>query len=97
MQKRTKYCVVEITMLNGTRLIGRFHIDQSSSSSVRPSDAFRFLDSEFFLLTHATIENGETTTQRDVVLVRTTNISHVELRDGAWRADDVRKPVAATV
>lgn len=97
MQKRTKYCVVEISMVNGTRMSGRFHIDQSSSSSVRPSDAFRLIETDFFILTQATIEIGGTRQKRDVVLVRTSNISHIELHGGTWRADEVHKPAEAIV
>ncbi|MBL8880304.1 MAG: hypothetical protein JNG88_14415 [Phycisphaerales bacterium] len=97
MQKRTKYCEVEISMVNGLRLTGRFHIDMSSSSTVRPSDAFRFLDTEFFILTNVTVETPDAKHARDTVMVRASSIAHIEFMDSTWKTDEVRKAVPALV
>lgn len=97
MQKRTKYCEVELSMINGLQLSGRFHIDQSSSSAIRPSDAIRFLDTEFFVLTNVTIENTDGKHNRDTVMVRASSIAHIEFKDSTWKTEEIRKSAAVLV
>jgi hypothetical protein len=85
MNKATKFCEISVHTLSGVRLRGRFHMDASLSSSIRPYDAIRENTGQYILLSHATIhENGES---HDVgtVMVRADGIAYIELGSKGWR------------
>ncbi|MCG3128084.1 MAG: hypothetical protein CHACPFDD_02958 [Phycisphaerae bacterium] len=84
MVKPTKYCDLEVVLLNGLRLKGRFHVDASISSLIRPSDAIRSHREDYLLMSHVGFSDGQQSYERDCVLVRTSNITHIELTGARW-------------
>jgi hypothetical protein len=87
MVKSTKFCEVNICMLSGVRLKGKFHVEALTSSSVRPSDAFQEQEGDYLLLSDVTVvQTDGQAYQSSSVLVRGTAISHVELPKEHWVA-----------
>jgi hypothetical protein len=84
MRKETKFCELEVAVLDGTRIRGRYHAATTTSSSVRPSDMLRDHPGEFLLLSTATIREGDQERQADAVLIRTDSIAYLELPTRDW-------------
>lgn len=82
MVKSTKVCSLEVHMLSGTRIAGKFCVEASTSSTIRPSDAIRDSTGEYLLLVEATVHSGGEPYARSALLVRKSGIAHIELSEG---------------
>lgn len=87
MLRKTKHCLVEIQLLTGTRVRGKYHVEASSSSSIRPSDAIRSGDLAYLLLSDVDVCENGVSTHREAILVRCSSISHLEFLESGWRED----------
>jgi hypothetical protein len=85
MNKGTKFCELHIYMGLGVRIVGNFHVDIGTSSTVRPSDALRQHEHPFLVLTDATVTHGNNSHRRDTVMIRLDAISYVELPHKGWK------------
>lgn len=87
MVKATKSCQLVVQLLNGKRLAGRFHVEASTSSAVRPSDALRQESTGYLLMTHAYFEGEcETDAPDRVILVNRAAVGLIELSQNNWRS-----------
>jgi hypothetical protein len=84
MVKRTKSCAVTVHLKGGQCLRGRYHVDKSTSSSVRPSDALRESTSPYLLLTDAVAQAGPELSAGAVIVVRADAVSFIELPEESW-------------
>jgi len=84
MQRKTKHCLVEIQLLTGTRVRGKYHVEASSSSSIRPSDAIRTADPAYILLSDVDVCENGADTHREAILVRSSSIAHLEFLGSGW-------------
>lgn len=87
MIRKTKFCDLSVVMLSGTRLSGRFHVHDGTSSAIRPSDAIRDLKEHYLILTHATMRDGSATHDVGTVMIRADGIAHIELPHRGWGVD----------
>ncbi len=87
MVRTTKYCVVDAVLLTGTRVRGRMHVQASTSSAIRPSDALRDAPGNYLILTNALVFDGTETREHGCVMLRTSAIAHVELPDRGWETE----------
>lgn len=78
----TKFCEINVQLVNGARVRGRFHVDAVTSSTIRPSDALRDLKTDFLVISHATRE-GEVTPSV-TMMIRSSAIALIELPERNW-------------
>lgn len=90
--KSTKYCELNVTLLNGTRIAGRFHIEARTTSTVRPSDAIRENKDRFILLTDATSQEGDESRGIGTLMIAPAAIAFVELPDTRWTTPPLIRP-----
>jgi hypothetical protein len=84
MRKSTKTCDLQVTLLTGEHLRGRFHVEAATSSMIRPSDAVRQEATGWLLLTDVT-DDGHTPAKDSVVLVNRAAIATVQLISTGWQ------------
>lgn len=82
-EKPTKYCTLNITLVNGVRLTGRFHIEARTSSTIRPSDAIRQCEDGWLLLTDVEADGSESP-QADTLMIPVKSIAWIELPAKRW-------------
>lgn len=85
MTRATKYCEITIHTISGTHLRGRFQIDASLSSNIRPSDAIRDMSGAYLLLSDVTLADGDESREAGTVMVRADAIAYIELGSRGWR------------
>ncbi len=96
VEKGTKYCALSVSLLNGTRITGRFHIEARTTSTIRPSDAIRETKDRFILLTDVTVENGDEARTIDAIMIPPSSIAFVELPAARWITPPLVRPETAT-
>ena len=82
--KPTKYCDLSLTLLNGAKLSGRFHIEARTTSTIRPSDAIREAKDGFLLLTDAKMLGPEEKCLNRTLMVPIRAIAFVDLPSSRW-------------
>jgi hypothetical protein len=83
MVKQTKFCELTVYLRGGDRLTGRLHVEGSTSSTVRPSDAIRQVQGNFLLLTDVTVQ-GESAGEKAAILVPTSAVNYIEVHSKSW-------------
>lgn len=89
MVKTTKKCEVRVHLTTGSCVRGRFHVDASTSSAIRPSDALREDRSGWLLLTDVCDEsvNGDEPLDRaPVLMLNRAAIAIIEILPNNWHA-----------
>ena len=87
VHQNTKSCKIRICLTSGSCLEGQFHTPAGSSDATRPFDAIRDFKGGYLLLSDVTVTEQGKTKNHKVVMVRTENISHIELPDAGWETD----------
>ena len=78
MDQRTKTCELTVRLNSGETLTGTFHVPYGISSVVRPADAIRNNESDFFLFSEATITEESQTRYLETVLIHRNSIVYIE-------------------
>ena len=82
MVRDTKFCEINVQLVSGTRIRGRFHIDAVTSSTIRPSDALRDIRTDFLVVSHATRESESAPPVS--MMIRCSAIAVIELPERNW-------------
>ncbi len=85
MFKATKTCILNVHLTTGAAVTGRYHVDASTSSAVRPSDALRQESSGWFLLTDVRDARDPECEPTPVVLISRAAVAMIELTPNNWR------------
>lgn len=88
MVKATKKCELRVHLTTGACVRGRFHIEASTSSAVRPSDALREDRSGWLLLTDVCEESSESADAADrapVLMLNRSAIAMIEILPNNWQ------------
>ncbi len=89
MNEHTKTCELTLRLNSGATLTGSFHVPFGISSVVRPADAIRQNEGEFFLFSDVTISEDSQSRVLDTVLIHRNSIMYIECSAKSWT---VRKP-----
>ena len=92
MNQHTKTCELTLRLNSGATLTGAFHVPIGISSVVRPADAIRQNEGEFFLFSDVTITENSQPRDLDTVLIHRNSIMYIECSAKSWT---VRKPNSA--
>jgi hypothetical protein len=84
LEKTTKYCEIAVTLVNGARITGRFHIESRTSSTVRPSDALREVREGLLLLTDVTVHAPPEPRSIPALMIPFSSIAWVEPPPARW-------------
>ena len=84
MKQETKTCALTVRLNSGATLTGAFHVPFGISSVVRPADAIRQNESEFFLFSNVTITEDSQTRDLETVLVHRHSIAYIECSAKNW-------------
>lgn len=89
MVKATKKCELRVHLTTGTCVRGRFHIDASTSSAIRPSDAMREDKTGWLLLTDVIDEtegDEDGSDRAPVLMLNRTAVAMIEILSNNWQA-----------
>lgn len=94
-EKPTKYCLLNVMLLNGTRVSGKFHIEARTTSTIRPSDAIREARDGFLLLTESGTEDSGQLRESRTLMIPVRAIAFVELPSTRWTTPSMSPLVTA--
>lgn len=83
-EKATKYCELNVTLLNGARVSGRFHVEARTSSTIRPSDAIREAKDGLLLLTDVQYATADEQREVRAMLIPLRAVACIELPATRW-------------
>ena len=78
MNEPTKTCELTVRLNSGATLTGTFHVPFGISSVIRPADAIRQNDSEFFLFSDVTITEDSQARDLETLLIQRNSIIYIE-------------------
>jgi len=84
MKNPTKFCQLSLSLTNGVRVSGQYHVEAKTSSTIRPSDAIRENKGGFLLLSDVTIDEPIGRRTHPVVMIPYASIAHIELPPTRW-------------
>lgn len=92
MDQLTKTCELTVRLNSGATLTGAFHVPFGISSTVRPADAIRQNESDFFLFSDVTLTEDSQTRDLETVLIHRNSIVYIEC---SAKSFTVREPNAS--
>jgi len=96
IDKSTKCCELTVYLTTGVRIVGTFHISNTTSSAIRPSDALRDSKDGFLVLTDAKVHEAGAIREQAAILIRMDSITHVDLPAKGWGAREGTAIVTAS-
>jgi len=97
IDKTTKCCELTVYLVTGIRIVGTYHIANTTSSAIRPSDALRDSKDGFIVLTDAAVEENGSTRQQSSLMIRMEAISHIDLPTKGWTSREGATPAPSAI
>jgi DNA/RNA endonuclease YhcR with UshA esterase domain len=84
IKKSTKKVRVTVFTITGAKIIGKMHVDSSTSSMIRPSDTLRDARGDYLVLTEVEVQPPEYATEDRCVIVRNSSIAWIAVPEDTW-------------